>query len=87
MHVSVPEEDITATEKMARIIDVFRAERIAPPHPFPGPGTSAFSTINGGSTVNVVGGWCSATSDVRMLPGQTSAGVKEKLEGAPGRVR
>ena len=31
--------------------------------------------------MNVVGGRCSATLDVRMLPGQTSAGVKEKLEG------
>ena len=82
VHVSVPEKGVNAIEKMARIIDAFKAERIAPPpHPFLGPGTLAFSTINGGSAVNVVGGRCSATFDVRMLPGQTSAGVKEKLEG------
>ena len=82
VHVSVPEKGVNAIEKMARIIGAFRAERIAPPpHPFLGPGTLAFSTINGGSAVNVVGGRCSATFDVRMLPGQTSAGVKETLEG------
>lgn len=81
-HVSVPEKGVNAIEKMARIIGAFRAERIAPePHPFLGPATLAFSTIEGGSAVNVVGGRCRATFDVRMLPGQTSAGVKERLEG------
>ncbi len=80
-HVSVPEKGVNAIEKMAAIIGAFRAERIAPePHPFLGPATLAFSTIEGGSAVNVVGGRCRATFDVRMLPGQTSAGVKEKLE-------
>ncbi len=82
VHVSVPEKGINAIEKMAKIVDAFRVERIAPPpHPFLGPATLAFSTIQGGSAVNVVGGRCSATFDVRMLPGQTSAGVKEELEG------
>ncbi len=81
VHVSVPEKGVNAIEKMAKIIGAFRAERIAPPpHPFLGPSTLAFSTIKGGSAVNVVGGRCSATFDVRMLPGQTSAGVKEQLE-------
>lgn len=81
VHVSVPEKGVNAIEKMARVIDAFRAERIAPPpHPFLGPATLAFSTIRGGSAVNVVGGRCSATFDVRMLPGQTSAGVQAQLE-------
>ena len=81
VHVSVPEKGVNAIEKMARIIGAFRAERIAPPpHPFLGPATLAFSTIEGGSAVNVVGGRCRATFDVRMLPGQTSAGVKEQLD-------
>ena len=56
-HVSVPEKGVNAIEKMAAIIGAFRAERIAPePHPFLGPATLAFSTIEGGSAVNVLGG-------------------------------
>lgn len=82
--MSVPEKNINAIEKIARIIDVFRAERIAPPHPFLGPGTLAFSQRR---LRRERRGGCSAAFDVRMPPGETSAGVKEKLEGAPGRVR
>ena len=80
VHVSVPEKGINAIEKMARIVDTFKAERLGvEPHPFLGPCTLTFSTIQGGSAVNVVGGRCSATFDVRMIPGQTSAGVRETL--------
>jgi succinyl-diaminopimelate desuccinylase len=82
VHVSVPEKGINAIEKMARIVDAFRAERLdVEPHPFLGPSTLAFSTIQGGSAVNVVGGRCSATFDVRMIPGQTSQGVMATLNG------
>ncbi len=82
VHVSVPEKGINAIEKMGRIVEAFRADRLSSvPHPFLGPCTLAFSTIQGGSAVNVVGGRCSATFDVRMIPGQTSEGVKETLRG------
>lgn len=82
VHVSVPEKGINAIEKMAKIVDAFRAERLGvEPDPFLGRSTLAFSTIQGGSAVNVVGGRCSATFDVRMIPGQTSAGVMEILNG------
>jgi succinyl-diaminopimelate desuccinylase len=82
VHVSVPEKGINAIEKMAKIVGAFRAERLGvEPHPFLGRPTLAFSTINGGSAVNVVGGRCSATFDVRMVPGQTSAGVMQALNG------
>jgi succinyl-diaminopimelate desuccinylase len=57
VHVSVPDRGINAIEKMARIVQPFRAERLGvEPDPFPGPATLAFSTIQGGSAVNVVGG-------------------------------
>jgi len=82
VHVSVPEKGINAIEKMARIVETFKAELLgAAPHPFLGPCTLTFSTIQGGSAVNVVGGRCSGTFDVRMVPGQTSAGVLETLRG------
>jgi len=82
VHVSVPEKGINAIEKMAKIVDAFRVERLgAAPDPFLGGSTLAFSTIQGGSAVNVVGGRCSATFDVRMIPGQTSAGVMATLNG------
>ena len=82
VHVSVPDKGINAIEKMAKIVAAFRAERLGiEPDPFLGPTTLAFSTIKGGSAVNVVGGRCSATFDVRMIPGQTSAGVMESLNG------
>ncbi|MFC1492028.1 M20 family metallopeptidase [Nitrospinota bacterium] len=82
VHVSVPEKGINAIEKMARIVETFKAERLgAAPDPFLGPCTLTFSTIQGGSAVNVVGGRCSATFDVRMIPGQTSEGVMETLRG------
>jgi len=82
VHVSVPEKGINAIEKMAKIIGAFRAERLGvEPDPFLGRSTLAFSTIKGGSAVNVVGGRCSATFDVRMIPGQTSTGVMATLNG------
>lgn len=82
VHVSVPEKGINAIEKMARIVETFKADRFhIPPHSFLGPSTLTFSTIQGGSAVNVVGGRCSATFDVRMIPGQTSEGVKAILDG------
>lgn len=82
VHVSVPEKGINAIEKMAKIIGAFRAERLGTtPDPFLGRSTLAFSTIKGGSAVNVVGGRCSATFDVRLIPGQTSAGVMATLNG------
>ena len=82
VHVSVPDKGINAIEKMAKIVDAFRAERLdVDPDPFLGPSTLAFSTIQGGSAVNVVGGRCSATFDVRMIPGQTSQGVMATLNG------
>jgi succinyl-diaminopimelate desuccinylase len=82
VHVSVPEKGINAIEKMGHIVEAFRADRLSSqPHPFLGPCTLAFSTIQGGSAVNVVGGRCSATFDVRMIPGQTSEGVQETLRG------
>lgn len=82
VHVSVPEKGINAIEKMAKIVDAFEAERLGvDPHPFLGRSTLAFSTIQGGSAVNVVGGRCSATFDVRMIPGQTSEGVMATLNG------
>ena len=81
VHVSVPEKGINAIEKLAKIIDAFQANRIAPePDPFLGPCTLTFSTIKGGSAVNVVGGRASATFDVRMIPGQESSEVKKQLE-------
>ncbi len=88
VHVSVPEKGINAIAKMAKIADAFRAERLgAAPHPFLGPCTLAFSTIQGGSAVNVVAGRCAATFDVRMIPGQTSAEVMEKLNGILAELR
>jgi succinyl-diaminopimelate desuccinylase len=88
VHVSVPDKGINAIEKMARIVDTFKAERLGvEPHPFLGPCTLTFSTIQGGSAVNVVGGRCSATFDVRMIPGQTSAGVRETLREVLGEMK
>jgi succinyl-diaminopimelate desuccinylase len=76
VHVSVPDKGINAIEKMARIVETFKADLLgAAPDPFLGASTLTFSTIQGGSAVNVVGGRCSATFDVRMVPGQTSGGV------------
>ena len=82
VHVSVPDKGINAIEKMARIVEMFKADLLgATPDPFLGASTLAFSTIQGGSAVNVVGGRCSATFDVRMVPGQTSEGVLATLRG------
>ncbi|MAE06248.1 MAG: hypothetical protein CMH76_07925, partial [Nitrospinae bacterium] len=82
VHVSVPDKGINAIEKMSRIVETFKADLLGTePHPFLGPCTLTFSTIQGGSAVNVVGGRCAATFDVRMIPGQTSAGVRDMLRG------
>ena len=82
VHVSVPEKGINAIEKMGKIVEAFKAERLSTkPDPFLGRCTLAFATIQGGSAMNVVGGRCKANFDVRMIPGQTSAEVLKTLRG------
>lgn len=88
VHVSVPHQGVNAVEKLAAIVQRFTAHRfVHAPHPILGPATLAFSQVRGGSAVNVVAGWCRATFDVRIVPGQTVDGAMAELQAVLAGMR
>lgn len=79
VHASIPHEGINAIEKMTKVIDAIRAHRLKwETDPDLGDSTTTFTTIQGGSVRNATAGHCRATFDVRLVPGQSVAGVIEE---------
>jgi len=88
VHASVPEEGINAVVKMAKIVEAINGLKLNYKYDqFLGHSTIAFSTISGGSVPNAVAGHCRATFDVRLVPGQTVAGVMSELQAVLDKLK
>lgn len=79
VHSSVPEEGISAIEKMMKVISVFgeyhKELRGRPPHPLCGTASVCASVIRGGTLASAVADYCELEVDRRVLPGETKETV------------
>jgi acetylornithine deacetylase/succinyl-diaminopimelate desuccinylase family protein len=82
-HASVPANGVNAVESMVEVLRMCRAIKLRhTSHTILGSPTIAIgTTICGGEKANVIPDRCSATLDVRHVPGMTSDGVLEDLRG------
>lgn len=82
-HASVPEEGINAVDAMVDVLTALRDLRLTfDEHPLlPNPSVSLGTTIQGGTRPNVVPASCTATVDVRKIPGMTDENVLADIRG------
>jgi succinyl-diaminopimelate desuccinylase len=84
-HGSMPERGDNAVYKAARAIDVLRQFDFGvEPHPLMGPPTLNVGTLHGGLNINSVPDRATIGIDIRTIPGQPHAGVRDKLQRALG---
>lgn len=87
-HSNSPWLGINAISKMAKVIQTLDATTLTyTPHPVVPRSSMTVTTISGGTKHNSLPGSCHATLDVRLVPGQTIAGVQAELEGVLDRLR
>lgn len=81
-HASMPSEGINAVDRMVDVLTAMRSLELTHlPHPaLGGPGVVAGTTIKGGLKSNVIPASCTATVDVRTVPGMTRDGVVADVE-------
>jgi succinyl-diaminopimelate desuccinylase len=89
-HASMPEHGVNAIHKLADIIGALRRfEFGVAPHPILGGPTLNIGTIRGGSAINIVADAAEIGVDIRLVPGQPEARVRQQLQelvGSEGRV-
>jgi succinyl-diaminopimelate desuccinylase len=80
-HASMPQNGINAVERMSDVLQTLRDVPFThDAHPLLGGPTFALgTTIRGGSKINVIPDMCSATVDVRKVPGMTDDTVLADL--------
>ena len=84
-HGSMPERGDNAVYKAARAVDVLRQFDFAvEPHPLMGAPTLNVGTLHGGLNINSVPDRATIGIDIRTIPGQDHAGVRNKLQRALG---
>ena len=84
-HGSMPERGDNAVYKAARAVDVLRQFDFAvEPHPLMGPPTLNVGTLHGGLNINSVPDRATIGIDIRTIPGQNHAVVREELRHALG---
>lgn len=87
VHAAQPERGENAISKMADLVRCIRDELPADlgsaEHPLLGRTTASVGTISGGSKVNIVPDFCTATVDIRYLPGDEAIldRVSRRLRG------
>ncbi|MFD1708321.1 M20 family metallopeptidase [Siminovitchia sediminis] len=81
-HGSVPEQGVNAVEKMAKIIaNMNRLQLSHTPHKLlTGPTIAPGTLIEGGTKTNVVPSHCSATFDIRTVPGMKHEQVRREIQ-------
>lgn len=80
-HGSVPEQGVNAVEKMAKVItNIGRLRFSHPPHPLLSAPTISVGTLEGGTKTNVVPSQCSATFDIRTVPGQRREQIRHEIQ-------
>jgi succinyl-diaminopimelate desuccinylase len=81
-HGSMPEEGINAINAMLTVLGEIRKMKIpARRHRLLGPSTASINTLRGGEKTNVVPDYCTATVDMRTLPGQDHRHLLQKVMG------
>ncbi len=85
-HALAPGETINAIDKMTNVLAALRRLDLRP-HGTSGAGAEilgeaaiTFTTIQGGSALNVSAGHCRATVDIRLMPGDTVATCLTRVE-------
>lgn len=79
-HGSTPELGVNAVYQMARFVTLLEGHSLAhEPHPVLGGPSINLGLIRGGAASNIVPGECTATIDVRFVPGQTADGILAEL--------
>lgn len=82
-HASTPELGQNAILKMRPVLDALEGMVPAlPVDPVLGQGTQVVTMIESPHTPNSVPGWCEATIDRRLTPGETAASVAAEIEAA-----
>lgn len=84
-HASMPEQGDNAIHKAAEIVTRLRHFQFGvPSHPLLGSATLNIGTIEGGMNINSVPDRARIGVDIRLLPGQTEARVRQQLLEACG---
>ena len=84
-HGSMPERGVNAIHRMAEVITALRAFDFGiAAHPLLGRPTLNIGTIQGGSSINTVADAAEIGVDIRLLPGQDEAAVRQQLLAAAG---
>jgi succinyl-diaminopimelate desuccinylase len=84
-HGSMPEKGVNAVYKAACAVTCLEHFHYAtPPHPMMGQGTMNVGTIRGGLNINSVPDEAVIGIDMRTVPTQTHAGIREQLVAALG---
>jgi len=82
-HSSTPERGINAIDKMLPVIEVLRGfgKRLAQQaaHPLCGRDTLSFTTLQAGSSGNIIPDACALTVDIRLQPGSRPEDVYQTL--------
>jgi len=81
VHACEPDVGINAVEKACRVIEALKqADFLKESHDYLGHCTLTVTNIEGGTALNAVPGRCRFTTDLRIVPGQTVAGVTAKMQ-------
>lgn len=86
-HASTPELGENAILKMGPILDALTTMTVSlPTDPVLGRGTQVVTMIESPHTPNSVPGWCQATIDRRLTPGETPDSVVAEIEAVVARL-
>lgn len=81
VHACEPDAGINAIEKASTVIAALKkADFLKESHDYLGHCTLAVTNIEGGTALNAVPGRCRFTTDMRIVPGQTVAGLTAKMQ-------
>lgn len=86
-HGSVPEQGISAIEKVAKAAIALHGRDFDDSHPLLGKPTLNVGTIAGGTKVNVVADRASISIDRRAIPGETEEAVQSEIEAILDEVK
>lgn len=80
-HGSTPDLGVNAVYPMARFVSKLEGHVLRhAPHPILGSATINLGLIRGGAASNIVPGECTATLDIRFVPGQTPDEITKEIE-------
>ena len=78
-HGSTPQQGINAITSMRRLLSEIESYQLPGSHSVLGQGSLSINTISGGQAVNVVPDHCTASIDIRTLPGQNHQDILDDI--------